>query len=261
VRNTTVRTGYGRSAQFVDPLIVSIAPVRHLPERADALDVAIEHVIGRGWSAQVSLYHRSEANVLRRTGEERLLNLSGSTLSAAPFPIFSNDLEGDAKGLDFLLIRRAQTGLTGWIGYTWSHTTYLERSTGESFDGDFDQRHTLNVFLQQRLSYRLAASAKLRLGSNFPIVGYFSGTPDAMRLGLERNQVRLPFYARLDLRANRSFTFERSRLTLFVEVMNVLGRRNGGQSDGFIRAGTLEAVGYVERLLPRVPSAGLLIEF
>jgi len=43
--------------------------------------------------------------------------------------------------------------------------------------------------------------------------------------------------------------------------MNLLGRDNGGQSDGFIVSNTLRAVGYVEGLLPRVPSAGLLFEF
>ena len=117
------------------------------------------------------------------------------------------------------------------------------------------------MFILQRLSYRLAVSGKLRIGSNFPIVGYFSGTPEAMRLASERNQVRLPLYSRLDVRANRTFTFERSRLTLFVEVMNLLGRENGGQSDGFIRLPSLEAVGYVQGLLPRIPSAGFLFEF
>jgi hypothetical protein len=138
---------------------------------------------------------------------------------------------------------------------------YRDRNTAEEFDGDFDQRHTLNVFVLQRLSYRLAVSGKLRVGSNFPIVGYFSGTPEAMHLASERNQVRLPLYSRLDVRANRTFTFQRSRLTLFVEVMNLLGRENGGQSDGFIRLPSLEAVGYVQGLLPRIPSAGFLFEF
>lgn len=261
VRNTTLRGSYGRAAQFIDPLITPVAPAPRTPERAAGYDVSIERPLGSGWSTQASLFRRSEKNVLRRIGEDRLLNEAGSVGVAGPFPAFANELDGTARGLDLLLIRRAQEGLTGWIGYTWSHTVYTDRGSGESFDGDFDQRHTLNVFVQQRLSYRLAASAKLRLGSNFPIVGYFSGTAENLRLGQERNQVRLPFYARLDFRLNRSFTFERSRLTLFVEVMNVLGRRNGGQSDGFIRSSTLEAVGFVERLLPRVPSAGFLIEF
>ena len=52
-----------------------------------------------------------------------------------------------------------------------------------------------------------------------------------------------------------------ARLTLFVEVMNLLGRENGGQSDGFIRFPSLEAVGYIETLFPRIPSAGFLFEF
>jgi hypothetical protein len=177
------------------------------------------------------------------------------------FPTFTNSLDGTSHGFDLLLIRRSTAPLSGWISYTWSKTHYDDTATGESFDGDFDQRHTLNVFLQQRLSYRLAVSGKLRIGSNFPIVGYFRGTPEDLFLASVRNAVRLPLYARLDVRANRTFTFERSRLTLFVEVMNLLGRNNGGQSDGFVVANTLNAVGFVEGLLPRVPSAGLLFEF
>jgi hypothetical protein len=79
-------------------------------------------------------------------------------------------------------------------------------------------------------------------------------------LSVTRNDVRLPVYARLDVRANRTFTFKRSRMTLFVEVMNLIGRDNLRQTDGSIRL-NLDAVGFVDRLLPRVPSAGLLFEF
>ena len=42
--------------------------------------------------------------------------------------------------------------------------------------------------------------------------------------------------------------------------MNLWGRRNFGQADGSVRA-NLQAVGFVERLIPFVPSAGFLIEF
>ena len=59
-------------------------------------------------------------------------------------------------------------------------------------------------------------------GSNFPLVGYFEGTLDDLHLGSERNQVRLPTYARLDIRANRTFTFDRRRLTLFLEIVNAI---------------------------------------
>jgi hypothetical protein len=188
------------------------------------------------------------------------------------FPTWASRLDGRARGVDVLVQRRATRGLTGWIGYTWARTTHDDTVTGERFDGDFDQRHTINVFLLQRLSYRWSASAKFRLGSNVPLVGYFTrlrpdgatagpaGSPDALWLSDARNRVRLPWYVRLDLRANRTFTFAQRRLTLFAEVVNVLGRRNLGQADGFSRT-SLEAVFFTEKLVPRVPSAGFLIEF
>jgi hypothetical protein len=176
------------------------------------------------------------------------------------FPSFGSRLDGTARGVDLVIGRHATTGPDGWIAYTWAHTRHHDQVTGETFDGDFDQRHTLNLFIQQRFSYRLSASAKLRLGSSFPIVGYFSGTPSDLHLAPDRNQVRLPSYSRLDLRVSRTFTYVRSRLTLFVEVMNAVGHRNFGPADGSIRS-SLQAVNYVERLIPRVPSAGILLEF
>jgi hypothetical protein len=159
-----------------------------------------------------------------------------------------------------VLMRRSTLGLSGWIGYMWSHTRARDRQTAEAFDGDFDQRHTLNMVVTQRLSYRTSVGAKLRVGSNVPLTGYFAGTLDDLHLAATRNTVRLPTYARLDLRATRTFTFDTRRLTLFVEVMNALGRDNYGQSDGTIR-NTLRAEGYLERMIPFVPSAGFLIEF
>ncbi len=186
--------------------------------------------------------------------------MDGRRIVGLPFPIYSSDLDGQSKGVDLVIERRAARGPAGWIAYSWARTRYDDQRTGETFDGDFDQRHTLNVFVQQRLSYRMNANMKLRIGSNVPVVGYFEGTTAALRLSALRNQVRLPVYARLDLRGSRTFTFERHRLTLFLEVMNALGRRNLGQTDGSIRT-NLDAINYIEKLLPVVPSAGILIEF
>jgi hypothetical protein len=256
----TVRAGAGRSAQFVDPIVSALAPEPVAPEMAASYDLSVERPLGAGLTAQATAFYRREEDIVRRAGEARVNPANNSLIPESTFPIFTGGLSGTARGLDVVLVRRAERGPTGWIGYTWARTRYTDGATDETFDGDFDQRHTLNVFVQQRLSYRLAVSGKLRVGSNFPISGYFSGEWDDLRVDQVRNRVRLPVYARLDMRANRTFTFERSRLTLFVEVMNVLGRRNGGQSDGSILADR-RAVGYVERLIPRVPSAGFLFEF
>jgi hypothetical protein len=84
--------------------------------------------------------------------------------------------------------------------------------------------------------------------------------PAAYALAEVRNGARLPAYARLDLRANRTFSLEKSRLTLFVEFMNVLGRTNWRTGNPGIRSdGSLD--GLLDPLVPFLPSAGLLWEF
>jgi hypothetical protein len=112
-----------------------------------------------------------------------------------------------------------------------------------------------------RMSTKTSVSTRLRLGSNFPVPGYF--TREGLRLFLadRRNEVRLPVYARLDVRASRAFNYRTRRLTLFVELLNLLNRTNYGPADGTVRQSTREAAGYVEKLFPFVPSAGFTIEF
>lgn len=254
----TWRAGAGRTEQALPlevPLLDSTLTVR---EHADAIDLSADVSLGAGVRLMVTPFARRERDILRAVSEDRIVD--GRRVTASVFPLVAPHLDGSSRGVDVLLQRRATTGLSGWLAYTWNHTKYTDQVTGERFDGDFDQRHTINVFLHQRLSFRSAVSAKFRAGSNFPLIGYFEGPLDALRMSAFRNRVRLPWYVRLDLRANRTFTFERKRLTLFVEVVNALGRRNLGQADGFTRS-TFEAVNFTEKLIPRIPSAGFLIEF
>jgi hypothetical protein len=253
-----VRLGAGEAHQFPE-LEYQRALSERVPERARLLDLSVEHRLSPELSWQLTAFARDDENVIRRVGEDRLVD--GDHVPATPFPRFASSLEGPTRGVDVMVTRRGASGLTGWVAYTFAHTRYHDRLTGENFDGDFDQRHTLNVFLQERLSYRTAISAKLRVGSNFPLVGYFQGPLDELKLGSERNQVRLPTYARLDIRATRTFTFDRRRLTLFLELMNATGRDNVGQGVGTFRGPDFTAVNYTEKLIPFVPSAGVLIEF
>jgi hypothetical protein len=72
--------------------------------------------------------------------------------------------------------------------------------------------------------------------------------------------VRLPTYSRLDLRLSRTFNYTKRRLTLYVEVLNVLNRENVGPTNGgVLRDG--QVVGFVEELFPLLPLAGFRIEF
>ena len=114
---------------------------------------------------------------------------------------------------------------------------------------------------QYRPSPRTSYSAKFRYGSNFPVVGYYDERPDGYFVSATRNGDRLPAYARLDLRANHSFHYTHKRLTLFVEVLNVLGRANYRTHDPSIRRSTGQAFDLTEKLFPFVPSVGFIIDF
>jgi hypothetical protein len=256
----TVRAGAAGSAQFTDPLTALAARERPSAERASSYDVGVVQTISPTIEWAVTAFARREGDVLRSVGEDRLDATTGEFVGALPFPASSAVLEGRVRGADVVLRRRAASGLTGWASYTWAHARARDVATGERFDADFDQRHTLNVVASQRLSYRSTIGLTFRAGSNVPLAGYFEPAGDGLRLSHARNRVRLPTYARLDARLTRTFTFARHRMTLFVEVMNVLNRRNVGPADASVRR-SLEVTGFAERLIPRVPSAGLLVEF
>jgi hypothetical protein len=67
----------------------------------------------------------------------------------------------------------------------------------------------------------------------------------------------LPAYARLDIRADRTFTWSSQRVILFAEVANTFNRRNvpyGVDRQGRVSAPT-------DSLMPIVPSAGFVVEF
>jgi hypothetical protein len=127
------------------------------------------------------------------------------------------------RGVEWSIQRQAPNGLSGWASYALGFARYHDTAAGEPFWGHFDQRHTVNLYGMYRVSDRLSVSGRFRAGSNFLTTGYWTERGGAYFVGTERNTLRVPAYARLDARANRTFTWSQRRLTLFVEAINILG--------------------------------------
>jgi outer membrane cobalamin receptor len=230
------------------------------PERAYHADAGLEQTLGGSARWQITFYNREERDVLRLPASELRVvagRLAGISLTAP----WGNALTGHARGVELLVQRRSNAGLTGWLSYSYGVNRYRDVLTGETFDGDFDQRHTLNAYGLYRLSNRFSLMGKLRMGSNTPAIGYWEERGDLQFVGSTRNDVRLPLYSRLDVRANRTFNWEAKRLTLFVEVMNVLNRDNVRYETPGVNLRTLQAFGMFATMIPLIPSAGMLIEF
>ncbi len=255
---THLRAGASLAHQGPSSDDLALAPAGTLaPEAAALADVGIERRFGASWRASATAYWRREHDGLRIVGEPRVEDeiVRGRPVSVA------NALAGRASGLELFLQRRAVTGLSGWVGYSFGRAQSTDASRGETFDADNEPRHALTAYVSYRTSPRTSVSARWRSGSNLPLAGYFDQVGDTYYLGTRPNGVRLPAYGRLDLRADHAFTFERHRLTLFVEVLNGLNRANYGPADPTYNARTGQVTNLIEKLFPILPSIGFTLEF
>ena len=119
----------------------------------------------------------------------------------------------------------------------------------------------MNAYVGYRWGGRTSLSARMRYGSNFPIQGYIGEDASGYVLSAQRNGLRLPAYSRLDLRADRTFTYRKSRLTLFLEVVNATNRDNYRANSPGININSRRVFGPIESLFPLLPVAGVLVEF
>ena len=92
------------------------------------------------------------------------------------------------------------------------------------------QQNIPAIGMETQLATRSSLSGRFRLGSNYPLTGYYESRNEPLILGGEmfgydsvyivaaaRNTERLPAYARLDLRLDRTFAIAKRRL-MFAEV-------------------------------------------
>jgi hypothetical protein len=243
------------------------------PERAVHIDAGIERTLPRQTRLLFNVYARRERDVLWTTDAEPRRSSSGALVAGSFFAPWVNSLRGDARGVEVVARRDAADGFSGWAGYGYGRLRYTNTRTGERFWADADQRHTLSLYGNYRLSSRASVSARYRHGSNYPIAGYIGppqaalgtvplidGRPLFAGLISERNTLRLPAYSRLDVRADRAFSWSGRRLILFVDVANVLNRTNLRNASYTVdRAGRVFET--TESLMPIVPSGGFVFEF
>jgi hypothetical protein len=242
------------------------------PERAYHADAGLEGRLTATTRWQATVYDREDRDLFREPyAEARVVNLdcgapcggqSVQDVQIGPSGLYRNALDGHARGIEWLVERQTPNGLSGWVSYSLGFNRYHDHTTGESFWGDFDQRHTVNAYASYRATDRLSFSARFRAGSNFPVPGYWTARDGGyFVVANERNTLRVPVYSRLDVRVNRTFTWEQKRLTLFLEALNVYDRTNVRFTVPSVDLQTFRAMNLFEKMLPLTPSVGILLEF
>jgi hypothetical protein len=250
---------YRQEPEFAEVLGTRSTPSLGL-ERAVHVDVGVEGRIGRTARWQMTLYDREDRHLVRLPDAEARA-VDNTFVNASLTSRYQNALDGHARGIEWLVHRQTPNGFSGWASYALGFARYRDRISGETFWSDFDQRHTVNLYGNYRLSDRVSFSARFRAGSNFPTAGYWDQRGGVYYLGAERNTLRIPAYSRLDVRMNRAFAWERKRLTLFLEAINLLNADNVRFQLPSVNRRTLEATNLYEGMVPLIPSFGVLVEF
>ena len=227
-------------------------------ERATNVSGGVEALLGDRVRLSFELFDREDANLFFSISEPRF---DRGLFSFAEFP-FRNALDGHARGFELTLQRRSANKLAGWISYSYLRTKLTDSQTGLSFVADNEQRHLLNVYAGYRFTDTWNLSSVFRFGSGPPLPGFFRQVDSTYFLSDQRNEVRLPDYARWDVRVSKAFLFNRWKLTVTGEVLNLLNRNNLRYEgfDGF-DTNTGRVFGRLARVLPILPSVGAVIEF
>jgi hypothetical protein len=238
-------------------------------ERARHLVLGMEHDLASGVTARVEVYHKRFDDLvvgrLETEGERRErigrydfpAELSGEIprdplVTSQP----SNQARGSAYGFDVYVTRPprdAHTRLTGWASYTFGKAR--REAYSRAFPFDYDRRHALSVASVFRVTPRLAVAATARAASGLPwtpFAGVRVSTLDVeegTRLVPERdaegrlvyevapggldvlNRARMPFYARLDLRATFRPRGDKGRWEFYAEAINATRRKNTSSMD------------------------------
>ncbi len=273
LKATELQFGAGRYAQFPDfqQVAVPVCTPGFLLERSDHFTAAVEQRLGEYTRLRVQVFDRQDGDEFGvPTGfSDQALGgpLCGGLAPPRGEPAtYERDY---SRGVQLVLQRRSANRLSGWLGYTLARARekYVEELSsgvpvGTSFPSLEDQRHSLNGFGSYRLTPTISLSGKLLYGSGYPVPSTNFAQVGNTYYAVGLNTVRLPAYVRFDLRCDKSWAFQRWKLTLYGEVLNLSNHDNRiyTYTTG-VNPTTLQTTIQTEQELPVTPTAGLAFEF
>lgn len=253
---TQLQLAVGRYHQFYFPatiptILSAVSPtcsqsIESL-EAANHYIAAIEQRLGESARVKLLLFDRND-------DESVAQSISGGCPPGFVSRGFQT-LERDySRGAQIVLQSRNANRLSGWIGYTLTcaRQGFYNSNAGLNslppwspyYPTVADQRHTLNLFANYRLTPTLNLGGKFLFGSGYPV-------PTS-----EYDSVRLGDYQRLDVRAEKDWAFRRWKLALYGELLNATNHYNPRyfytNNSGSVVTG---------QGLPITPTAGVAFEF
>lgn len=149
LRNTRLTAAAGQYSQFPNlvDLYGEFGTPNLGPERSNQATFAVEQFLKERIRIRVEAFDlQTRRGIYSAASQFRAASPDGPILCPELGPVFANSLRGYTRGIEFMVQRRSDNGLTGWIAYTLGYSRFTDATTQLHFWGDYDRRHTVNVF-------------------------------------------------------------------------------------------------------------------
>jgi outer membrane receptor protein involved in Fe transport len=257
---TDLRVSVGRyyQSQPIQSLQVEDGVTNFWPaQRADHVVFGAQHLFASEMSMRLELFYKDIGQVRPRF--ENLFDPLGLMPELQQDRVRLDPSSARSRGVELSLDQRL--GQFGWwASYTWSNVT--DEINGVDVRRSWDQTHALQAGMDWK-NERWNFSAAANVHTGWPTTELMLNNDGSVSPG-PRNATRHGTFASLDMRLSRTFDVRRGTLLAFIEVSNILNRRNHCCIDwDFADGPNGEEV--LERgqdyWMPLVPAIGILWEF
>lgn len=248
----SINFGYG--IYFQDPVYADIAD-QPIGNRLKMEEVS-QYILG------YRLYLRPDLKFTIETWYKDFDNLVVTPVTGTVLK--NNNGTGWGRGLDVSITKRLIEKFHGMISYSYIEIKRNDHDGLGEYNFAFSQPHQFNLMLSYKVNNRWLFSMRYRYATGRPKDNFIIHTNvlnevNNFRYSKEligRNELRLPDFSSLDIRANYNFRFKTANLTIFIDIVNVMNRQIAN-SESF---NYLRGQNYFDGLAI-FPTGGLKFEF
>ena len=205
------------------------------PMRADHIVAGLAWQPASAWKLTLEGYEKRYRQIPVAVDQPMISTINqGAAFGSPSIGELEEDGSAHAYGVETLIQRKLTGRFYGSLSYSlsWSHYTPLD---GIERPTDFDQRQVGTVVLganPRPIPWLglVGGSLQLRYATGAPTTPFNLAKSQELETGVidyeQVNSERLPDYLRLDVRLDRQYTFRWGSITSYIEVQNVLGRKN-----------------------------------
>lgn len=195
------------------------------------LQRALQYSVGAEWTprdylkADVTLFYKDLQNLTSRTGAT--VERDGERVPL----VYDNNGEGRVYGAEVFLEHKFNNNFRGWVSYTFSRAERLDSGETDWRLFDFDQTHILAIVGSYQLPRNWELGLRWRVVSgnpNTPVTGatFVDEFDEYAPIYGATNSDRLPTFQQLDLRVDKTWVFDRWKLSAYLSLINAYNHEN-----------------------------------